>query len=67
MATTLVERSTYGGIEPTADQIAAALGFTRRFASGGGRRRSVGAGDGPQERATASASSNEAPAASSGR
>ena len=67
----LVERSTYGGIEPTADQIAAALAFTRRFAARGGRGRSGGPGPrsarNRQDRATAKASSNEAPAASSGR
>ncbi len=67
-ASTLVERSTYGGIEPAADQIATALGFTRRFASHGRRGRSGGPGNRPaQERVSARASSNEAPAASSGR
>ena len=72
--TTLVERCTYGGIEPAADQITAALTFTRSFAAGG-RRVLRGGGDRPgrsggvpaQARATASASSNEAPAASRGR
>jgi protein-glutamine gamma-glutamyltransferase len=74
MAATLVERSTYGGIEPTADQISAALAFTRRFASAGrsGRKGGSGGSGRPgggaaQARETASASSNEAPAASSGR
>ncbi len=72
-AAALVERSTYGGIEPTAEQIATALAFTRRFAAGGrpgraGRAGTSGAaGADGQERATARASSNEAPAASSGR
>ena len=42
--TTLVERSTYGGIEPAADQITAALAFTRAFAAGG-RRAQRGRGD----------------------
>ncbi len=72
--TTLVERSTYGGIEPAADQITAALAFTRAFAAAG-RRGRRGRGDRPgraggvpsQARATASASSKEAPAASRGR
>jgi hypothetical protein len=71
MATELVERSTYGGIEPTADQIAGALAFTRGFAGARRRGRSGGSarsgGPPPQERATANASSNEAPAASRGR
>ena len=72
-ASTLVERSTYGGIEPSADQIAGALAFTRSFAAGGRRthrRRDPSPDTGsvpPQERATARASSNEAPAARSGR
>jgi hypothetical protein len=67
-AAALVERSTYGGIEPTAEQIATALAFTRRFAAGGrAGRAGRGPGPGGQERATASASSNEAPAASRGR
>ncbi len=73
----LVERSTYGGVEPSAGQIAAVLAVTRHFRSvprrrGGGR--APGAGDppdgrggAPQEAAWASASSNEAPSASSGR
>ena len=63
--TGLVERSTYGGIEPTARQIADALAFTRRFRQAGRRR----GGEGPDryERETANASSNEAPAASKGR
>jgi transglutaminase-like putative cysteine protease len=72
--TGLVERSTYGGIEPTADQINAALAFTRRFRGIPPRRGHPGgpgtAGPGPtggQDRAWASAWSNEAPAASSGR
>ena len=70
-ATILVERWTYGGIEPSADQIASTLAFTRRFAGSGLRRRrregSGPAGGPPQARDTASASSNEAPAASRGR
>ena len=63
-ATQLVERYTYGGVEPSAAQIAAALDFTRRYRSTHRRRRSA-----PQEpaRDTASASSKEAPAASRGR
>jgi len=70
-ATTLVERWSYGGIEPSADQIATTLALTHRFAASGprpgrrGRHRSGTAQ--PQERDTASASSNEAPAASRGR
>ena len=72
-ATELVERSTYGGIEPTAAQITVALAGTRRF-RGVPRRRDQRreddgrSGSGPtQPPAWASASSNEAPAASSGR
>ena len=70
----LVERATYGGVEPSAAEIAAALTVTRHFRSvpkRRGRRRPDGraGGGGPQgqARAWASASSNEAPAASSGR
>jgi transglutaminase-like putative cysteine protease len=72
-AIALVERWTYGGIEPSAEQIASTLAVTRRFAGSGPRARSgsrSGAGGGDpllQERATASASSKEAPAASKGR
>jgi transglutaminase-like putative cysteine protease len=67
LATThLVERFTYGGVEPSAEQIAAALAFTRRFRA---RRAGRGAPAAPsaQLRDNESASSNEAPAASSGR
>jgi transglutaminase-like putative cysteine protease len=60
----LVERWSYGGIEPSADQIATALAFTRGFRSVRRRRRADPA---DQDRAWASASSNEAPAASRGR
>ncbi len=62
--TLLVERATYGGIEPTADQISRALAFTRRFRSVPTRRDRTAAA---QERAWASASSKDAPAASRGR
>ena len=64
-ATVLVERYTYGRMEPTADQIGAVLAFTRRFRTMGRRHRV--AEPLPQARDNASASSNEAPAASSGR
>ncbi|MGD0313015.1 MAG: DUF3488 and transglutaminase-like domain-containing protein [Acidimicrobiales bacterium] len=64
-ATTLVERYTYGGIEPAADQLAATLAFSRRFRAG--RHRSGREGEPPQDLDSASASSNEAPATSSGR
>ncbi len=63
--TQLVERWSYGGIEPSADQIATALAFTRGYRgvrSGRSRPEAVG-----QERDRAIASSNEAPAASRGR
>jgi protein-glutamine gamma-glutamyltransferase len=64
-ATVLVERYTYGRMEPTADQIGAVLAFTRRFRTMGRRHRVA---EPPrQARDNASASSNEAPAASSGR
>jgi len=76
-AVDLVERSTYGGVEPSADQIAAALAVTRDFRTvprRRGRRRDGtdgpppgGRAPSPQVAAWASASSNEAPAASSGR
>jgi len=60
---TLVERATYAGIEPSADQISRALAFTRRFRSIP-RRRPRGHA---QDRAWANASSKDAPAASRGR
>ncbi len=63
-STQLVERYTYGGLEPSAGQIASALAFTRGYRLARRRRRRV---DPAQARATASASSNEAPAASRGR
>jgi len=67
-ATLLVERSTYGGIEPSADQIAAALAVSRQVRSVPRRRgRTPPGAPPPQEAPWASASSNEAPAASSGR
>ncbi|HEV3281250.1 MAG TPA: transglutaminaseTgpA domain-containing protein [Acidimicrobiales bacterium] len=64
----LVERYTYGGIEPSAAEMADALAFSRRFATSR-RRPGPGQGGPPHEadRATARASSNEAPAASRGR
>ena len=73
--TLLVERSTYGGVEPSADQIADALRVTHRIRSVPRRRRDrserrTGPTGGPpvgQDAPWASASSNEAPAASSGR
>ncbi len=52
-----VERFAYGGVEPSADEIDRTTAFARRFR--------VGRGDQPDDRA--SASSNEAPAASRGR
>ncbi len=61
----LVERWTYGGIEPSADQIAGALAFTRQFRAR--HRRPVSSPIGRQDRDSARASSNEAPAASRGR
>jgi transglutaminase-like putative cysteine protease len=63
--TELVERSSYAGIEPSADQIAAALAVARRFRSVRGNGGS--AGGEPHDRASPSASSNDAPAASRGR
>jgi transglutaminase-like putative cysteine protease len=63
-ATLVVERYTYGGIEPSAEQIATALAFTRRFRST--RRRGTPDTD-PHDLDRAKASSNDAPAASSGR
>jgi hypothetical protein len=68
--TRLVERYTYGGVEPSAEQIAEALAFTRRFRRERHRPGTTGpttpAGS-DQPLAAASASSKEAPAASSGR
>jgi transglutaminase-like putative cysteine protease len=63
-ATVLVERYTYGGIEPSAGQIATALAFTRRFRS---IPRRGSAHPDPHDLDSAMASSKEAPAASSGR
>ena len=63
--TELVERYSYAGVEPSADQIRRALGFTRWFRSV--RRRTRSTADEVHPRDNASASSNEAPAASSGR
>jgi transglutaminase-like putative cysteine protease len=68
--TGLVERCTYGGIEPSADEIAAALAFTRRFRSRRTRSRRTRAAPPvapPQDRDADSASSKEAPATSRGR
>jgi protein-glutamine gamma-glutamyltransferase len=64
-AAQLVERYSYGGMEPSAGQIAGALAFTRRFRT---IRRQTGPGRrADQDRASASASSKDAPAARSGR
>jgi transglutaminase-like putative cysteine protease len=63
--TRLVERYTYGGIEPTATELADALAFARRYRARG--RNVRGRATPAQERESASASSKEAPAASSGR
>jgi hypothetical protein len=72
--TRLVERYTYGGVEPSAEQIAEALAFTRRFRRERHRPGTTGppppadsAGGSDQPLAAASASSKEAPAASRGR
>ncbi len=64
VATTgLVERATYGGVEPSAAEIATACAFARSF-----RSVRLAAGDGEaQARERSSASSNDAPAASRGR
>ncbi len=43
----VVERYSYGGVEPSADEIGAALSFTRRFARSGRRPRPAGRGTGP--------------------
>ena len=76
MATTLVERSTYGGdrAHRRPDRRGPGLHPAVRRRRSAGRRRRVGrvgpaerAAAPPQDRATASASSNEAPAASRGR
>ncbi len=61
----LVERATYGGIEPSADQITTALATAHRL-RGLGRRRGSPVPV-PQDPDWASASSKEAPAANSGR
>ena len=76
----MVERSTYGGIEPSAEEIAWALAAMHRFRGvskqrGRGSSAESGATEGApasapsedQAREWASASSNEAPAANSGR
>ena len=79
VVTGMVERATYGGVEPSAGEIAAALATSRRFrevpkrrgrdSSGGAGGAGVSAPERTmgQAREWASASSNEAPAASSGR
>ncbi len=61
--TELVERYSYGGVEPSAQQIASALAFTRTYRS---QRRRPAPSPG-QPRDTAKASSNEAPVASRAR
>jgi hypothetical protein len=79
-ATQLVERSSYGGIEPSENEIAVAVAFSRGYrrlrrrlrrtanrVDGGRPGRSTRSGNPGQDRDTASASSNEALAASSGR
>ena len=83
--TEMVERSTYGGVEPSAEEIARALAVSHHFRGVSKQKRGnswgvageasgpvdVGSPDSPtygnQARAWASASSNEAPAASNGR
>jgi hypothetical protein len=63
--TALVERFTYGGIEPTASERSDALSVAHRYRSGsrrGGEREAPA-----QERESASASSKDAPLARSGR
>jgi hypothetical protein len=66
--TLLVERAVYGGIEPSAEQIGAALATSRRL-RGLRRRRNAGTAQAPpgQPAERASASSKDAPAASRGR
>ncbi len=58
----LVELHSYAGVEPSAEEIGAAVTVARGFARRGARPPGP-----PQPRATASASSKEAPAASSAR
>jgi protein-glutamine gamma-glutamyltransferase len=65
-ATQLVERYSYAGMEPSADEIANAVAFTHEYRRHRRRRRRT-ANRIDQDRVTASASSKEAPAASSGR
>jgi protein-glutamine gamma-glutamyltransferase len=61
--TRVVERYTYGGIEPSATQLETALSFARRF-----RKARTRSGDEPAQRAESeSASSKEAPVSSRGR
>jgi hypothetical protein len=76
IVTGLVERAVYGGVAPSASEIRWVLGVTRRFRSVPKHRHGHDAGGGgapgpkrstDQDLAWASASSNEAPAASSGR
>ena len=63
-STRLVERYTYGGMEPSAEEIRAALAFARRYRQDRRRRHPS---DRRHDRDRASASSNDAPAASRGR
>jgi transglutaminase-like putative cysteine protease len=75
-STQLVERYSYGGIEPSADQIAAALAFGRSYRRTHRQRRAPAAASPAspkqpiqerQDAVSANASSNDAPAASNGR
>lgn len=70
----MVERFAYGAVEPSADEITSAIAAARRFRSSRPRGRwlrqqrpGAGAGAAVQERVSANASSNDAPAASRGR
>jgi hypothetical protein len=65
--TRLVERYSYAGIEPSADEIGSALRSARRFRSARRGGASPPAQPPSQEAVTANASSNEAPATSRGR
>lgn len=62
----LVERYSYGGIEPSGAEIAQALAFTRRFRTARGRA-APGAARRHSDRASATASSKDAPATSRAR
>lgn len=66
-ATMAVERAVYGGVEPSAERIGHLTRATHKFATSRPKGQSQGEYEGGQALERASASSKDAPAASSGR